>query len=121
VDALIVVSNDRLLDLVPASTPLSEAFLLADSVLQQGVLGISEIILCSGLVNVDFADIKEVLHNAGTCLMGTGEASGPNRAREAALKAIASPLLDYAGLGSATGVILNLVGGPDMTLHEVNT
>ena len=95
VDTLIVVSNDKLLKIVPEGTPLTEAFLVADDILRQGVVGISEIIVKPGLVNVDFADVRTIMTNAGTALMGMGSGRGKARATDAALAAISSPLLDF--------------------------
>jgi cell division protein FtsZ len=119
VDTLIVIPNDRLLDAVDASLPVTEAFRVADDVLRQGVRGISDIITIPGLVNVDFADVRAVMTGAGSSLMGQGTASGKGRAREAALAAISSPLLDI-GIDRATGIVWNVTGPPDMTLFEVN-
>lgn len=119
VDTLIVIPNDRLLDAVGGSMPVSDAFKVADDVLRQGVRGISDIITIPGLVNVDFADVKAVMLNAGTSLMGQGRASGKDRAKSAAAQAIASPLLDI-GSQSATGIVWNITGPPDLTLFEVN-
>lgn len=119
VDTLIVIPNDRLLDAVDANVPVTDAFKVADDVLRQGVRGISDIITIPGLVNVDFADVRTVMTNAGTSLMGQGRASGKGRAREAALQAISSPLLDV-GIQRATGIVWNITGPPDLTLFEVN-
>jgi cell division protein FtsZ len=119
VDTLIVVSNDKLLQIVPENTPLTEAFLVADDVLRQGVVGISEIIVKPGLVNVDFADVRTIMRDAGTALMGLGTGSGKNRATDAALAAISSPLLDFP-ITKARGIVFNVVGGSDMTLQEIN-
>ena len=120
VDTLITVSNDRLLNIIPESTPLEKAFSVADDVLRQGVVGISEIIIRSGLVNVDFADVRSVMGQAGTALLGIGRASGSGRAREAAATAISSPLLDFP-IREAKGIVFNVVGGTDMTLNEVRS
>lgn len=120
VDTLIVVSNDKLLEIVPENTPLSEAFLLADDILRQGVVGISEIIVKPGLVNVDFADVRTIMGNAGTALMGIGHGKGKNRAVDAAKSAISSPLLDFP-INDAKGIVFNIVGGADMTLQEINS
>ena len=119
VDTLIVVSNDKLLRIVPNNTPVTDAFLVADDILRQGVVGISEIILKTGLVNVDFADVKTVMRNAGTALMGVGTGVGRTRAKDAAVAAISSPLLDFP-LRKARRVVFNIVGGTSMGLSEVN-
>lgn len=119
VDTLIIVSNDRLLQIIPESTPLQRAFSVADDVLRQGVVGISEIIIRPGLINVDFADVRSIMGNAGTALMGIGRGVGKTRAQEAAASAISSPLLDFP-IEKARGVVFNIVGGPDMTLQEIN-
>lgn len=118
VDTLLVVSNDRLLALAPEGTPLTEAFKVADDVLRQGVVGISEIIVRPGLINVDFADVRTIMGNAGTALMGIGNGRGKDRAEEAAMQAITSPLLEIP-LEKARGMVFNIVGGPDLTLQEV--
>jgi cell division protein FtsZ len=119
VDTLIIVSNDKLLEIIPEGTPLGKAFSLADDVLRQGVVGISEIIIRPGLINVDFADVRAVMGNAGTALMGIGRGSGRTRAQDAAYAAISSPLLDFP-IEKARGVVFNIVGGNDMTLQEIN-
>ncbi|GBF98230.1 plastid division 2 [Raphidocelis subcapitata] len=119
VDTLIVIPNDRLLQAVDSNLPLSEAFKVADDVLRSGVRGISDIITVPGLVNVDFADVRTIMSNAGSSLMGQGRASGKDRAREAALAATSSPLLEV-GIEQATGIVYNITGPPDMSLHEVN-
>ena len=119
VDTLIVIPNQKLLEVVDKNVSLLEAFKLADSVLTQGVQGISDIIVMPGLINVDFADIKTVMSNAGSTLMGVGMASGENRATTAARMAIASPLLD-ASIEGARGVLFNITGGTDMTMTEVD-
>jgi len=119
VDTLIIVSNDRLLQIIPENTPLEKAFTVADDVLRQGVVGISEIIIRPGLINVDFADVRTIMGDAGTALMGIGRGSGRNRAQEAAAAAIASPLLDFP-IERARGVVFNIVGGSDLTLQEIN-
>ena len=120
VDTLIVVSNDKLLEIVPENTPLTDAFLVADDILRQGVVGISEIIIKPGLVNVDFADVRTIMGNAGTALMGIGQGKGKTRAVDAAMAAISSPLLDFP-ITKAKGIVFNIVGGPDMTLQEINS
>mmetsp|Transcript_14583 Transcript_14583/g.21563 ORF Transcript_14583/g.21563 Transcript_14583/m.21563 type:complete len:464 (-) Transcript_14583:194-1585(-) len=119
VDTLIVISNDKLLQIVPDNTPVTDAFLVADDILRQGVVGISEIIIKSGLINVDFADVRAVMANAGTALMGVGTGAGRNRAADAAVAAISSPLLDFP-IREAHGVVFNVVGGEDLSLAEIN-
>ncbi|KAL2533540.1 Cell division protein FtsZ2-1 [Abeliophyllum distichum] len=119
VDTLIVIPNDKLLTAVSPSTPVTEAFNLADDILRQGVRGISDIITIPGLVNVDFADVRAIMANAGSSLMGIGTATGKTRARDAALNAIQSPLLDI-GIERATGIVWSITGGTDLTLFEVN-
>lgn len=119
VDTLIVVSNDKLLRIVPDNTPVTDAFLVADDILRQGVVGISEIIIKSGIVNVDFADVKAVMKDAGTALMGVGTGNGRMRAQDAAVAAISSPLLDFP-IRRAKGIVFNVVGGLDLTLSEIN-
>lgn len=119
VDTLIVIPNDKLLSVISESTPVQEAFRTADDVLRQGVQGISDIIIIPGLVNVDFADVRAVMADAGSALMGIGIGSGKSRAREAAMAAISSPLLE-ASIDGARGVVFNITGGSDLTLHEVN-
>ncbi|CAI9287906.1 unnamed protein product [Lactuca saligna] len=120
VDTLIVIPNDKLLTAISPSTPVTEAFNLADDILRQGVRGISDIITIPGLVNVDFADVRAIMANAGSSLMGIGIGTGKTRARDAALNAIQSPLLDI-GIERATGIVWNITGGTDLTLLEVNT
>lgn len=119
VDTLIVIPNNKLLDVIPEQTPMQEAFRYADDVLRQGVQGISDIITIPGLVNVDFADVRAVMADAGSALMGIGIGSGKSRAREAAIQAISSPLLECS-IEGARGVVFNITGGSDLTLHEVN-
>lgn len=119
VDTLIVIPNDKLLSVISEQTPVQEAFRVADDILRQGVQGISDIITIPGLVNVDFADVRAVMADAGSALMGIGVGSGKSRAREAALAAISSPLLE-SSIEGAKGVVLNITGGTDLTLHEVN-
>ncbi|WOL19221.1 cell division protein [Canna indica] len=119
VDTLIVIPNDRLLDIVDEHTPLQDAFLLADDVLRQGVQGISDIITIPGLVNVDFADVKAVMKNSGTAMLGVGVSSSKNRAQEAAEQATLAPLIG-SSIESATGIVYNITGGKDITLQEVN-
>ena len=120
VDTLITVSNDRLLQIIPDNTPVQKAFSVADDVLRQGIVGISEIIIKPGLINVDFADVRSIMGRAGTALMGIGKGSGKSRATDAATAAISSPLLDFS-INSAKGVVFNVVGGNDMTLQEINS
>jgi cell division protein FtsZ len=119
VDTLIVIPNNKLLSVISEQTPVQEAFQVADDILRQGVQGISDIITIPGLVNVDFADVRAVMADAGSALMGIGIASGKSRAREAAMAAISSPLLE-SSIEGARGVVLNITGGSDLTLHEVN-
>lgn len=119
VDALIVIPNDKLLQVVERVTSLVDSFKIADDVLKQGVQGIADLITIPGLVNLDFADVKTIMSNSGSAMMGIGRASGENRAVEAAEKAISSPLLEETITG-ATGVLLNVSGGKSLTLHEVN-
>ncbi|OXS78474.1 cell division protein FtsZ [Domibacillus enclensis] len=118
VDTLIVIPNDRLLEIVDKSTPMLEAFREADNVLRQGVQGISDLIATPGLINLDFADVKTIMSNKGSALMGIGVASGENRAVEAAKKAISSPLLEKA-IDGAQGVLMNITGGTNLSLYEV--
>src|SRR5829696_4940043 len=119
VDTLIVIENDRLLQVVERTTPLLDAFRVADEVLRQGVQGITDLITVPGLVNLDFADVRTIMNEAGSALMGIGRASGDNRASEAARAAVASPLLE-ASIDGATGILLNVTGGSDLGLFEVN-
>jgi len=119
VDTLIVIPNDKLLSVISEQTPVQEAFRVADDILRQGVQGISDIITIPGLVNVDFADVRAVMADAGSALMGIGIGSGKSRAREAAVAAISSPLLE-ASIDGASGAVFNVTGGSDLTLHEVN-
>lgn len=120
VDTLITIPNDRLLQTIDRHTPLLEAFKVADDVLRQGVQGISDLITVNGLINLDFADVKTVMTNAGSALMGIGRASGENRAVEAAQQSIESPLLEVS-IDGARGILFNIIGGNDMTMHEINT
>lgn len=120
VDTLITIPNDRLLQTIDRSTPILEAFKVADDVLRQGVQGISDLITVHGLINLDFADVKAVMSNAGSALMGIGRASGDNRAVEAAQQAVDSPLLEVS-IDGARGVLFNVIGGHDMSMHEINT
>jgi len=119
VDTLIVIPNQKLLEVVDKNVSLLEAFKLADSILSQGVQGISDIIVIPGLINVDFADVKAIMKGAGSTLMGVGTATGENRATVAARTAVASPLLD-ASIDGARGVLFNITGGSDMTMNEVD-
>lgn len=119
VDTLIVIPNDRLLDIADEQMPLQDAFRLADDVLRQGVQGISDIITIPGFVNVDFADVKAVMKDSGTAMLGVGVSSGKNRAEEAAEQATLAPLIG-SSIQSATGVVYNITGGKDITLQEVN-
>jgi len=118
VDTLIVIPNDRLLEIVDKNTPMLEAFREADNVLRQGVQGISDLIAKPGLINVDFADVKTIMYDKGSALMGIGVATGENRAVEAAKKAISSPLLETS-IDGAQGVLMNISGGPSLSLFEV--
>ncbi len=119
VDALIVIPNQRLLDVIDRKMTLAESFRVVDSVLTQGVQGISDIITVPGLINVDFADVKAIMANAGSALMGIGVGVGDNRAQMAARAAISSPLLEVS-IDGAKGVLFNITGGPDMTMAEVD-
>lgn len=119
VDTLIVIPNDRLLEIVEKNTPMLEAFRQADNVLRQGVQGISDLIAVPGLINLDFADVKTIMTERGSALMGIGVASGENRAAEAARKAISSPLLETS-IDGARGVLMNITGGANLSLYEVN-
>ena len=120
VDTLIIIPNNKLLSVIDEQTPVQDAFRVADDILRQGVQGISDIITIPGLVNVDFADVRAVMADAGSALMGIGTASGKSRAAEAATGAISSPLLE-SSIQGAKGVVFNITGGSDLTLHEVNT
>src|SRR5256886_3482050 len=119
VDTLIVIENDRLLQVVERQTSVVEAFRMADDILRQGVQGITDLITEPGLVNLDFADVRTIMRDAGSALMGIGRASGENRAAEAARTAVSSPLLE-ASIEGATGILLNVTGGSDIGLFEVN-
>jgi cell division protein FtsZ len=119
VDTLIVIENDRLLQVVEKRTSVVEAFKMADDILRQGVQGITDLITVPGLVNLDFADVRTIMRDAGSALMGIGTASGENRAAEAARAAVSSPLLETS-IEGATGILLNITGGPDIGLFEVN-
>jgi cell division protein FtsZ len=119
VDTLIVIENDRLLQVVEKKTSVVEAFRMADDILRQGVQGITDLITEPGLVNLDFADVRTIMRDAGSALMGIGRASGENRAAEAARSAVSSPLLE-ASIEGATGILLNVTGGSEIGLFEVN-
>jgi cell division protein FtsZ len=120
VDTLLVIPNERLLSVVEKGTSLSEAFAVADNVLLQATKGISELVTVPGLVNLDFADVKSIMACRGNALMGTGRGSGANRAVDAASAAVSSPLLEDVSIHGAEGVLVNITGGRDLTLHEVN-
>ncbi len=120
VDTLITVPNQRLLGMGGKSLTLLEAFVRADDILYHAVKGISDLIIVTGLINIDFADVKAIMSEMGLALMGTGVASGENRAVEAAQKAISSPLLEDNTIHGARGILLNITGGPDMSLYEIN-
>jgi len=119
VDTIITIPNDKLLQVIDKKTSLLDAFMVVDEVLRQGVQGISELITVPGLINVDFADVKAVMANAGSALMGIGQASGENKAIEAAKAAISSPLLEMS-IEGARGILFTIVGGPSLGMHEVN-
>lgn len=119
VDTLIIIPNDRLLQTIDRQTPLLEAFKVADDVLRQGVQGISDLITVHGLINLDFADVKTVMSHAGSALMGIGRAAGEDRAINAAQQAIESPLLEVS-IDGARGILFNVIGGSDMSMHEIN-
>ena len=120
VDTVITIPNERLLHTVDKNAPLGDAFRVADDVLRQAVQGISDLITVPGLINLDFADVKTIMAGMGMALMGAGRASGANRAVEATQQAISSPLLEEATIQGARGVLINITGGPDLTLYEVN-
>lgn len=119
VDTLIIIPNDRLLQAIDRDTPLMEAFKVADDVLRQGVQGISDLITVHGLINLDFADVKTVMSQAGSALMGIGRSGGENRAVVAAQQAIESPLLEVS-IDGARGILFNVIGGNDLAMHEIN-
>ncbi|MDQ3573138.1 MAG: cell division protein FtsZ, partial [Actinomycetota bacterium] len=119
VDTLIIVPNQKLLEIVGASTTMQEAFRMADDILRQGVQGITDLITTPGQINLDFADVRTVMSNAGSAMMGIGAASGENRAIEAATNAISSPLMEQP-IAGATGMLLNITGSDELALHEVN-
>ena len=120
VDTLLLIPNQRLLGVIDKTTPLREAFKVADDILRQAIQGIADVIKVPGLVNVDFADVRTVMGHMGRAVMGMGIARGPNRAVEAAQKAISSPLLEQGSIEGAKGVLINITGGPDLSLHEVS-
>ena len=120
VDALVVIPNDKLLQIIDRKTSINDAFRMADDVLRQGVQGISDLIAVTGTVNLDFADVKTIMLNTGIAHMGIGRASGENRAEDAAKQAVQNPLLE-SSIEGAKGVIINITGGPNLGLHEVNT
>jgi cell division protein FtsZ len=120
VDTLITIPNDLLLKIIDRKTPIDDAFKLADDILRQGVQGISDIIMVTGLVNVDFADVRTVMKETGDALMGVGIGSGENKAIEATQMAINSPLLEETGIDGSKAVLINIAGGNDLSLHEVN-
>ncbi|HEX2439964.1 MAG TPA: cell division protein FtsZ [Methylomirabilota bacterium] len=119
VDTLIAIPNQRLLSVVDRGTPLLDAFRVADSVLQQAVQGISDLILVPGLVNLDFADVRTIMSGMGMAMMGTGVGHGEHRALDAAQKAVASPLLDDTSIEGARGILINFTGGADLSIHEL--
>ena len=120
VDTVITIPNERLLGIIDRRTSLTDAFSLADDVLRQAIQGISDLILVPGLINLDFADVKTIMSGMGVAMMGTGIADGDNRAMQAAQKAVSSPLLQDGSVTGARGVIINVTGGPDLSLMEVN-
>src|SRR5204862_8100080 len=120
VDTVITIPNERLLHTVDRGVSLSDSFRVADDVLRQAVQGISDLITVPVLINLDFADVKSIMQGMGMALMGAGRASGENRAIEATQQAISSPLLEEATIQGAKGVLINITGGPDLTLFEVN-
>jgi len=120
VDTVITIPNERLLSIIDRRTTMNDAFTLADDVLRQAIQGISDLILVPGMINLDFADVKTIMSGMGVAMMGTGTAEGENRAMQAAQKAIASPLLEDSTVNGARGVIINVTGGPDLSLIEVN-
>ena len=121
VDTVLAIPNERLLHTVDKNTRLLDAFVLADDVLRQGVQGISDLITIPGIINLDFADVREIMAGMGMAIMGTGIAEGENRAVEAAQRAISSPLLEETSIEGARGVLINITGGMDLALQEVNT
>jgi cell division protein FtsZ len=120
VDTIITIPNERLLTIIDRTTPMTDAFATADDVLRQAIQGICDLILVPGLINLDFADVRTIMSGMGMAMMGTGYAEGPDRAMEAARRAISSPLLEGASVNGARGVIINVTGGPDLSLVEVS-
>jgi cell division GTPase FtsZ len=120
VDTVITIPNERLLSIIDRKTTLTDAFTLADDVLRQAIQGISDLILVPGLINLDFADVKTIMSGMGVAMMGTGTSEGDGRAMQAAQKAISSPLLEDSSVHGARGVIINVTGGSDLSLVEVN-
>jgi cell division protein FtsZ len=120
VDTVITIPNERLLSIIDRKTPITEAFTLADDVLRQAIQGISDLILVPGIINLDFADVKTIMSGMGVAMMGTGMADGDGRAMQAAQRAVSSPLLEDSSVNGARGVIINVTGGPDLSLVEVN-
>jgi cell division protein FtsZ len=120
VDTIITIPNERLLTIIDRTTPMTDAFATADEVLRQAIQGISDLILVPGLINLDFADVKTIMSGMGFAMMGTGVAEGQERAMEAARRAISSPLLEGSSVNGARGVIINVTGGPDLSLIEVS-
>jgi cell division protein FtsZ len=120
VDTVITIPNERLLSIIDRKTSLNQAFTMADDVLRQAIQGISDLILVPGIINLDFADVKTIMSGMGVAMMGTGIAEGDGRAMLAAQKAVSSPLLEDGSVNGARGVIINVTGGPDMSLMEVN-
>lgn len=120
VDSLLIIPNQKLFEVVDKNTPAIEAFKIADDVLRQAIQGISDVITTPGFVNVDFADVRTVMGYSGRAVMGMGVGQGPNRAQEAARQAISSPLLEDGSVEGAKGLLLNITGGPNLTLHEVD-
>lgn len=118
-DSVVLIANDQLLSLAPAKTGIKESFRMADDTLKHGIHGIADLILTPGLINLDFADVKSIMHRAGPALMGTGAASGEGRAQRAADLAVTSPLLELS-IEGARAMLINVTGGPDLTLYEVN-
>ena len=120
VDTVITIPNERLLSIIDRRTTMTDAFALADDVLRQAIQGISDLILVPGLINLDFADVKTIMSGMGVAMMGTGVADGEGRAMQAAQRAVSSPLLEDSSVNGARGVIINVTGGPDLSLMEVN-
>jgi cell division protein FtsZ len=120
VDTLITIPNQRLLSITDQNTSMIDAFKICDNILLNAVQGISDLITFHGIVNVDFADVRTIMTDQGMALMGTGRASGPDRAVQAATQAVSSPLLEDVTIDGATGILINVTGGPRMTLHEIH-